>query len=123
MDTKTTSDKVTKKYFSKFKDSIVSMPNLVRMQTDSYEWLKTEGIKELLEEFSPIQDYSKKKFILEFLGFTIDELKQTEYSAKANNLTLEAPLRIKVKLTNKELGTTKEQEIFLSDFPFSGYHS
>ncbi|PJE73739.1 MAG: DNA-directed RNA polymerase subunit beta [Candidatus Terrybacteria bacterium CG10_big_fil_rev_8_21_14_0_10_41_10] len=122
MDTKTTSDKVTKKYFSKFKDSIASMPNLVRMQTDSYEWLMTEGIKELLEEFSPIQDYSKKKFILEFLGFTIDEPKQTEYSAKANNLTLEAPLRIKVKLTNKELGTTKEQEIFLSDFPFMTDH-
>ncbi|MEK9183605.1 MAG: DNA-directed RNA polymerase subunit beta, partial [Patescibacteria group bacterium] len=116
------SNEIKQKYFSKFKPSTAQLPNLVKSQIDSFHWLITEGIKELFQEFSPIHDYSKKKFTLEFLGISIDEPKHDEYSARVYNLTLEAPLKVKVKLTNKELGQTKEQEVFLADFPLMTSH-
>lgn len=106
-----------KKYFSKFKESILPMPHLAKVHTDSFQWIITEGLKELFQEFFPIQDYSQKKFILEFSGYVLEEPKVDEMTARARNLTLEAPLKIKLKLTNKEIGQAKEQEIFLADFP------
>lgn len=93
------------------------MPNLVKIHNDSYRWLITEGLREIFQEFSPIDDYSKKKFSLDFLGFSIDEPKNDEFSAKAKNMSLDAPLKVMLKLTNKELKISKEQEIFFSDFP------
>lgn len=111
-----------KKYFSKYKEPVISFPHLVRMQLDSFRYFKTEGLKELLEEFSPIHDYTGKEFTLEFTGFSLDEPKYDEYYAKENKLTLQAPLKIKAKLFNKELNQTKEQEIFLADFPTMTSH-
>lgn len=110
------------KYFSRAKQALAEMPNLMELQLESYQWLVKEGLKELFEEFSPIKDYSEKKFELEFTDFELDRPKYDEHYAKANKLSYDAPLRIKVRLKNKTLGETKEQEIFLADFPVMTSH-
>src|SRR3989338_6147585 len=111
-----------KKIFSRFKEPLLALPDLVEVQTSSYEWLIKEGLKEIFKEFSPISDYSGKKFSLEFLDFTIDEPKFDEYHAKEQKLTYETPLRVNVRLNNKTLGSQKEQEIFMLDFPLQTKH-
>src|SRR3989338_32142 len=108
---------MSKKSFAKLNDPVLPLLNLVKMHTDSYQWLVTEGLTELFQEFSPINDYSQKKFTLEFTGFSLDEPKHDGFSARAKNLTLDAQLKVKLKLTNKEIGQVKEQEIFFADFP------
>lgn len=110
------------KYFSKHKKALAEVPDLVELQTTSFNWLIKEGLKELFEEFSPIRDYSEKKFELEFTHFELDQPKFDEYYAKDNKLSYDAPLRVKVKLTNKTLNQSKEQEIFLADFPLMTDH-
>jgi len=114
--------KLTKKYFSRFKEPLVPAPSLVESQTDSFKWLMKTGLAEVFKEFSPIRDYSEKKFELEFTGFTLAEPKYDEYYAKANKLSYESPLKVTIKLKNKTLGTVKEQEIFLADFPLMTNH-
>ncbi|MFH0803547.1 MAG: DNA-directed RNA polymerase subunit beta [Candidatus Tagabacteria bacterium] len=111
-----------KKYFSKYKDPFIPLPNLVEIQLNSFNWFLREGLKELFKEFSPINDYAGKEFVLEFLDYSIDEPKYDEYHAKANNLSYEAPLKIKVRLTKKETKETKEQEVFLTDMPLMTNH-
>jgi len=111
-----------KKYFSRYKEPLIAVPNLVENQIASFRWLIREGIKEIFDEFSPIQDYSGKKFELEFTSFEISEPKYDEYYAKEQEATYEAPLRVKVKLTNKTLKSSKEQEIFMADFPLMTNH-
>ncbi|OGZ20530.1 MAG: DNA-directed RNA polymerase subunit beta, partial [Candidatus Lloydbacteria bacterium RIFOXYC12_FULL_46_25] len=110
---------ITKKYFSRYKKPLAEIPNLVEMQKTSYEWLVKDGLRELFQEFSPISDYSKKKFDLEFTGFELTEPRFDEHYARENKISYETPLRAKVKLTNKTLGTVKEQEIFMTDFPIA----
>ncbi len=95
---------------------------MVGNQISSFKWLIKEGLKEIFDEFSPIKDYSGKKFELEFTSFEIAEPKFDEYHAKDQETTYEAPLRVKVKLTNKILGTSKEQEIFMADVPCMTAH-
>lgn len=98
------------------------MPDVIKTQRDSYNWLVTKGLKELFKEFSPIKDYSEKKFELSFNGFQVDEPKYDEYYATANQLSYETPLRVRVSLKNKILNQEKEQEIFLADFPVMTSH-
>ena len=105
-----------KKYFKRYKKSRIEMPNLVEAQQDSYQLLVKEGLMSLLKEFSPIKDYSEKKFELNFTDFELSEPKYDEFYAKSHKLTYEAPLRVKVNLKNKILGTDNEQEIFFSRF-------
>lgn len=109
--------KLNKKYFGLYKAPLVEAPDLVAAQKESYQWLITEGLKELFAEFSPIQDYSKKKFDLEFTGFELLPPRFDEHYARENKISLETPLRAEVKLTNKSLGIEKSQEIFMADFP------
>ena len=111
-----------KKYFKRFKAPHVELPNLVRPQIDSFEWLMKDGIAEVMKEFSPLSDYSGKKFDLEFTNFEVGQPKYDEFHAKENMLTYDAPLRANVKLTNKTFNTSKEQEIFLADFPMMTDH-
>ncbi len=111
-----------KKYFERYIKPRVELPNLVYPQIESFEWLIKEGIAEVIKEFSPLSDYSGKKFDLEFSSFEIGEPKCDEFHAKENMLTYDAPMRAKVKLKNKTLGTEKEQEIFLADFPMMTDH-
>jgi len=96
---------------------LASMPNLVEMQTDSYDWLIKTGLREIFNEFSPIQDYTGEEFSLDFLDYFIEEPKFDETHVRANNLSFEAPLKIRTRLTNKKTKEKKEQEIFLADFP------
>lgn len=111
-----------KKYFNRYKAPLVGLPNLVEAQLNSYAWLLKEGVKEVFKEFSPIKDYSGKKFELTLERLELAEPKYDEYYAKDHMLTYEAPLRAIVKLKNKTFGSEKEQEIFLTDFPLMTDH-
>ncbi len=111
-----------KKYFSRYRKPELDFPNFVETQLKSYHWLIEHGLQEIFKEFSPITDYAEKKFELEFTGFELSQPKFDESYAKENKLTYEAPLRARVKLLNKTLNTTKEQEIFMADFPMMTPH-
>ncbi len=110
-------EKLNKKHFGLYRAPLVEAPDLVAAQKESYQWLITEGLKEVFAEFSPIQDYSKKKFDLEFTGFELLPPRFDEHYARENKISLETPLRAEVKLSNKQLGIEKTQEIFMADFP------
>ncbi|MCK5026929.1 MAG: DNA-directed RNA polymerase subunit beta, partial [Candidatus Pacebacteria bacterium] len=114
--------KKEQKYFSRYKKPLVETPNLVENQILSYKWLVENGIKEIFEEFSPIQDYSGKKFELKFVSFELSEPKFDEHYSKSNRASYEAPLRVTVELENKTLGSKKEQELFMADFPLMTDH-
>jgi len=111
-----------KKYFGRFKDALTEMPNFVEAQTDSFKWLIEKGLSDVFTEFSPIEDYSKKKFELSFTGFELGQAKCDEHYAKANKLSYEGSLKIKIKLKNKLFNSVKEQEMFLADFPLMTSH-
>jgi DNA-directed RNA polymerase subunit beta len=110
------------KTFAKFRQQLAEYPNFVENQLNSYQKLVEEDMKALFNEFSPISDYSGKKFDLEFKSLSLGKPKYDEHYAKANKLTYQAQLRAKVKLTNKSLGTSKDQEIFLTELPLMTDH-
>lgn len=97
--------------------SMVSLPNLIETQLNSYDWFLEKGLKELLEEINPIADFTGKDLELSFADYYLDEPKYDEITAKNKNISFEAPLRCKVKLLIKKTGEIKEQEIYLGDFP------
>ncbi|MDP3004074.1 MAG: DNA-directed RNA polymerase subunit beta, partial [Candidatus Azambacteria bacterium] len=105
------------KSFAKQKIKWVDMPNFVAMQLDSYKWFLKDGLKELFEEMSPISDYTGKELDLYFHDYYFDEPKFDELKAKQNGLSFEAPLRVRLELVNKRTKKSKEQEIYLGDFP------
>jgi DNA-directed RNA polymerase subunit beta len=111
-----------RKYFARYKEPLAPVPSLVEAQLQSFKWLIEKGVAEIFQEFSKISDYSGKKFDLSFTSFKMSEAKYDEYYAKNNKLSYEAPLKAIVKLKNKMLGTEKEQEIFLTDFPLMTDH-
>jgi DNA-directed RNA polymerase subunit beta len=111
-----------KKYFSRYKKPLVEFPNLIEAQVKSFKWLVEQGIGEVFKEFSPILDYSGKKFQLEFTSFSLSESKTDENNSKINKLSYQGLLKARVKLTNKILGTVKEQEIFMSELPLMTPH-
>ena len=111
-----------KKYFGRYKKPLIPFPNLIEAQVKSFKWLVENGIGEVFKEFSPIIDYSGKKFQLEFTSFTLSESKTDENNSKINKLSYQGLLKARVKLTNKILGTVKEQEIFMSDLPLMTSH-
>ena len=111
-----------KKYFGRYKKPLVSFPNLIESQVKSFKWLVEQGIGEVFKEFSPISDYSGKKFQLDFISFSLGESKFDENYSKVNKLSYQGLLKARVKLTNKVLGTIKEQEIFMSELPLMTPH-
>ena len=111
-----------KKYFSRYKKPLVPFPDLIEAQVKSFKWLVETGIGEVFKEFSPIIDYSGKKFQLEFTSFSLSDSKTNENDSKINKLSYQGQLKACVKLTNKILGTVKEQEIFMSDLPLMTSH-
>ena len=115
-------NKRPKKYFSRYKKPLIKFPNLIEAQVKSFKWLVEEGIKEVFKEFSPISDYSGKKFQLDFTSFTLGEPKSDENGSKVDKLSYQGVLKARVKLTNKILGTVKEQEIFMSEIPLMTAH-
>ena len=106
-----------KKRFQRFREARVSLPDLVEPQRDSYKNFIELGLKEIFKEFSPISDYSEKKFDLVFKKYELGSPKTTPEYARENKLTYEAPLRAQVALKNKTFNSEKEQEIFLTDVP------
>ncbi len=98
-------------------EEIYPLPNLIEVQLNSFEWFLQEGIRELLDEVSPITDFSGKKMELYFLKHSFDKPKFTAAEAKRNNVSYEANLKVRVKLVNKETGEIKEQEVFLGAIP------
>ncbi|MCC7160836.1 DNA-directed RNA polymerase subunit beta [Candidatus Nomurabacteria bacterium] len=111
-----------KKYFARYKKPLAPFPNLIEAQVESFKWLVETGIGEVFKEFSPIIDYSGKKFQLEFTSFSLSESKTDENDSKINKLSYQGLLKARVKLTNKILGTVKEQEIFMSELPLMTPH-
>ncbi len=109
-------DKTVRKSFSKIGD-FIEMPNLIKVQKDSYNWFINEGLGEVLKEVSPISDYSEN-LELKFLDYRFDEkTKYTVEEAKERDATYSTKLHVRVSLFNKETGEIKEQEIYLGDFP------
>ncbi len=113
---------IEKKYFARYKKPLVKFPNLIEDQLASFNWLVEKGLKEVFKEFSPINDYSEKKFQLDITSFSLGEPKFDEEYTKINKLTYEGQLKARVKLLNKGLGTSKEQEIFMADVPLMTKH-
>jgi len=95
----------------------VPLPNLVELQLNSYEWLFREGLRELFDEISPVDDFTGKNYRLEFGDYFLEQPKHDEVTARSKNLTYKAPLRARVTLTNKITGKKKTSDVFLGDFP------
>ena len=94
------------------------MPNLIEVQKDSYKWFLDEGMKEVFDDISPIEDYSGK-LSLEFVDFTLceDDVKYSIEECKERDATYAAPLKVRVRLHNRENGEVSEHEIFMGDLP------
>ncbi|TZE82713.1 DNA-directed RNA polymerase subunit beta [Calorimonas adulescens] len=108
--------KRTRMSFSKINE-VLDMPNLIDVQKDSYKWFLEEGLREVFRDVSPIESFTGN-LSLEFIDYSLDE--NPKYSieeCKERDVNYAAPLRVKVRLTNKETGEIKEQEIFMGDFP------
>lgn len=101
--------------FARIKE-VLELPNLIEIQKTSYEWFLKEGLKEMFQEISPIQDFTGN-LVLEFIDYHLGEPKYSVEEAKERDVTYAAPLRVKVRLINKETGEVKEQDVFMGDFP------
>lgn len=116
------SSALPQKYFKKYRAPKVELPDLIEPQRESFTWLIEEGFKEVFKEFSPISDYSDKKFELHFKKYEVGAPKCSPEHARENRLTYDAPIRATVVLKNKTFGGEKEQEIFLTDIPMMTEH-
>jgi DNA-directed RNA polymerase subunit beta len=96
---------------------VMELPNLTRIQKESYDWFLTTGISELFKEINPIMDFIGRDLELRLLDHYLDEPKFDESTSKEKNVTFEAPLRVRAELVNKRNGDRKEQEIYLGDLP------
>lgn len=97
-------------------DEVLDMPNLIEVQKQSYRWFIEEGLKEMFDDISPIQDFTGN-LVLEFVDYTLGQPKYDVEECKERDMTYSAPLKVKVRLINKETGEVKEQEVFMGDFP------
>jgi len=99
-------------------DEVLEMPNLIEVQKNSYQWFLDEGLREVLRDVSPISDYTGN-LVMEFIDYSLDldNIKYSIEECKERDATYSAPLKVKVRLINKETGEVKEQEIFMGDFP------
>lgn len=106
----------TRMSYSKI-DEVLDMPNLIEVQKNSYKWFLEEGLREVFRDVSPITDYTGN-LILDFIDYSLDDTpKYTVEECKERDTTFSAPLKVKVRLINRESGEVKEQEIFMGDFP------
>ncbi|EZH64451.1 DNA-directed RNA polymerase subunit beta [Bacillaceae bacterium JMAK1] len=95
---------------------VLELPNLIEIQTASYQWFLDEGIREMFQDISPIEDFTGN-LVLEFIDYSLGEPKYSVEDSKERDVTYSAPLRVKVRLMNQETGEVKEQEVFMGDFP------
>ncbi|MES2623185.1 MAG: DNA-directed RNA polymerase subunit beta [Patescibacteria group bacterium] len=111
-----------KKHFSRFREPLAPLPNLVEGQIQSYRWFLEKGLAEVFSEFTSIKDYTEKKFEFKFEGMRLDRPKYNEFYAKENKVNYEATIKATIKLVNKITGSEKEQEIFMTDIPMMTEH-
>ncbi len=104
-------------YFTK-KDQFVEIPDLIEHQNKSFDWLVQDGLNEIFAEINPIDDYTGTKLTLSFIDYHFGDPKISEFEAKENNVTYEAPLFSNIQLVNKITGEVKTQEIYLGDYPW-----
>ncbi|MDL2280264.1 DNA-directed RNA polymerase subunit beta [Selenomonadales bacterium OttesenSCG-928-I06] len=97
-------------------NEVLDMPNLIEIQKNSYNWFLKEGLKDIFLDISPIQDFTGN-LVLSFENFSLGEPKYEVEECKERDVTFAAPLRVSVRLYNKETGEIKEQEVFMGDFP------
>lgn len=95
---------------------VLELPNLIEIQTKSYDWFLKEGLLEMFRDISPIEDFTGN-LSLEFVDYRLGEPKYDLEESKNRDATYAAPLRVKVRLIIKETGEVKEQEVFMGDFP------
>lgn len=105
----------TRRSYARIKE-VLEVPNLIEIQQKSYQWFLDEGLREMFQDISPIQDFTGN-LVLEFIDYSLGEPKYTVDDSKERDVTYAAPLRVKVRLLNKETGEVKEQEVFMGDFP------
>ncbi|MDD4569181.1 MAG: DNA-directed RNA polymerase subunit beta [Tepidanaerobacteraceae bacterium] len=98
-------------------DEVMGMPDLIEIQKDSYQWFLKEGLKEVFYDISPIEDFTGN-LVLEFIDHTLESTpKYSEDESRERDVTYAVPIKVKVRLINKETGEVKEQEVFMGDFP------
>jgi DNA-directed RNA polymerase subunit beta len=97
-------------------NEVLDMPNLIEIQKNSYNWFLKEGLQEIFHDISPIQDFTGN-LVLSFENFVLGEPKYAVEECKERDVTYSAPLRVSVRLINRETGEIKEQEVFMGDFP------
>jgi DNA-directed RNA polymerase subunit beta len=95
---------------------VLELPNLIEIQTASYQWFLDEGLREMFQDISPIDDFTGN-LSLEFIDYSLGEPKYSVGESKERDVTYAAPLRVKVRLINKETGEVKDQDVFMGDFP------
>ena len=109
-----------KKHYGKI-DNILNVPNLIKVQTDSFNWFKTDGLEEVFKEISPVEDSPSGRFELNFLGHKFGEPKNSEKECKKREITFAAPLHVRVELKSKspgpQEGERKIQDLFIGDIP------
>ena len=97
-------------------NEVLELPNLIEIQTASYQWFLDEGLKEMFQDISPIEDFAGN-LSLEFIDYSLGEPKYPVEESKERDVTYAAPLRVKLRLVNKETGEVKDQDVFMGDFP------
>jgi DNA-directed RNA polymerase subunit beta len=95
---------------------VLELPNLIEIQTSSYQWFLDEGLREMFRDISPIEDFTGN-LSLEFIDYSLGDPKYSVEESKERDVTYSAPLRVKVRLVNKETGEVKDQDVFMGDFP------
>lgn len=117
IDTSLIQENKDRKFLAPRIDESIDLPNLIETQINSYNWFLEQGLRELLDEITPISDFSGKKLELQLLDHSIGEPKHNPVTCKRKNITYEAPLKVHVQLINKESGEIKEQDVFLGGVP------
>ena len=112
------STSASKRVFFTEDDTVLSVPDLIAHQKDSWKEFVDTGLGEIFTEINPIDDYTGQKLSLSFKEYTFRDPKNSECFAKENNITYDAPLYARVELVNKVTGEVKEQEIYLGDYPW-----
>ena len=97
-------------------EEVLEMPNLIEIQHKSYRWFLETGLREMFDDVSPIQDFTGN-LVLEFMEYSFGEPKYAVEECKDRDVTYAAPLRVRVRLINKDTQEVKEQEVFMGDFP------
>ncbi len=106
----------TKKSYAKIAH-VLDIPHLIDIQLNSFTWFKDEGLRELLDEISPIEDFTGTRMKLRFRDYSFGDPKHNELECRERDMTFSAPLKVWVELEVKETGEVKEQELFMGDFP------